>query len=483
MENQNQGPGGELFAGNESRLAMSNSEAHSAGSMSSGAGHIPEMERGIDLKGAISTNLLNMIGIGPFITIPLILVAMGGPQGMLGWILGAVISLCDGMVWAELGSAMPRSGGPYYYLREAFGSHRVGDMAGFLFLWQNMLIGPLSIASGAVGFALYARYLMPSLHGWQLPMLAALVCALNTVLLMRRIRSINTLSIIITVCVIATTAWIVVSGAFHFHASMAFDFPANAFHLTRQFSMGLGAATLIAVYDYGGYKNICMIGDEVKNPRKTIPRSILISIVLVAIIYIAMNLAILSVVPWREAAHSDAIVALFISRLYGPVGATISTVMILVATFGSVFAILLGSSRVPYVAAVDGQFFPIFAKLHPKQNYPVVAVVSMGAFSVLACVFSLTDLISMLIVVQILLQFLAQCVAVIVLRKRAIGGPEAFHMPFFPVPAIIALVGWFYIMANSGLRFIAIGLGLMIFGILAYLLRSYRGHTWPFETA
>jgi amino acid transporter len=247
--------------------------------------------------------------------------------------------------------------------------------------------------------------------------------------------------------------------------------------------VGLGAATLIAVYDYGGYNNICLIGEEVRRPRKTIPHSILISIALVAVLYLTMNISILGVIPWREAMHSDAIVAQFIERLYGPLGAKISSVLILVATFGSVFAILLGFSRVPYAAAADGHFFSIFARLHPKGDYPVVAVVSLGVLSAAACIFSLGDLISLLIVVQIMLQFMAQCIAVIVLRKRALGGPDTFRMPLFPLPALIALAGWTYIVATSGLRYIEIGLALMLLGIFAFLLRSYRVHQWPFKTA
>jgi amino acid transporter len=446
------------------------------------SGDHPTMQRGVDLKGAISANVLNMVGIGPFLTIPLALAAMGGPQAMLGWILGAIISLCDGLVWAELGSAMPHSGGPYHYLLEAFGPSSFGRLASFLFLWQIILIGPISIASGAVGFAQYAKYLVPSLHGWWLPGVAAVVCLLNTLLLLRPIRSINGLSITIAAIVLATTAWILVSGVIHFHPSMAFDFPPQAFHLSRQFYLGLGAATLIAVYDYGGYYNVCMIGEEVRNPRKTIPSSILLSILLVAVLYLTMNISILGVLPWREAMHSDAIVALFIERLYGPFGAKISSILILIAAFGSVFAILLGFSRVPYAAAADGHFFSMFAKLHAKGHYPVVAVLTMGLLSAVACILSLSNLINLLIVVQTMLQFMAQCVAVIVLRKRALGGPGSFRMPFFPLPALIALAGWTYIVCTSGLRYIGIGFALLACGIIAFLLRSYQAHQWPFKT-
>jgi amino acid transporter len=441
------------------------------------------MDRGVDLKGAISANVLNMVGVGPFLTIPLALSAMGGPQAMLGWILGALISLCDGLVWAELGSAMPQSGGPYHYLLEAFGPFSFGRLASFLFLWQVILIGPISIASGAVGFAQYAKYLVPSLQGWWLPVVAASVCLLNTLLLLRAIRSINGLSIAVAAIVLATTAWILVSGVLHFRPAMAFDFPSHAFHLSRQFFVGLGASTLIAVYDYGGYYNVCMIGEEVRNPRKTIPYSILLSILLVAVLYLTMNVSILGVVPWREAMHSDAIVALFVERLYGPLGAKISSVLILIAAFGSVFAILLGFSRVPYAAAADGHFFSLFAKLHPKGRYPVAAVLTMGLLSAVACVLPLSSLINLLIVVQTMLQFMAQCVAVIVLRKRAFGGPASFRMPFFPLPALIALAGWTYIVSTSGLRYIGIGFALLACGIIAFLLRSYQAHQWPFKTA
>lgn len=439
------------------------------------------LERGIGLRGAISTNVLMMIGIGPFLTIPLVLADMGGPQAILGWVLGAAISACDGLVWAELGSAMPRSGGPYYYLLEAFGPRKMGRLISFLFLWQAMLIGPLSIASGAVGFAQYARYLMPSLSGSQMEWMAAVVCLLNMVLLMRNIRSINLLSVVIAVIVLGTTGWIALSGMLHFHPSLAFDFPHGAFKLSTGFFAGLGSATLVAVYDYGGYYNVCLVGEEVRNPRKTIPRSILIAIAVVAVLYLLMNVSILGVVPWRTAMHSTAIVSLFIEQLYGTTGGAIVTVLILVATFGSVFAVLLGYSRIPYAAATEGRFFSIFARLHKRGQYPIVAVLVMGLLSSFACIFSLADLITTLIVVQTLLQFIGQCVAVIILHKRFRKERNCFRMPFFPIPALIALAGWSYIVVSSGWKYSLIALLLLSLGIAGFLLHSRKVREWPFK--
>src|SRR4051794_22846842 len=122
-----------------------------------------ELIRGVGLWGATALNMIDMIGVGPFITIPLIIAAMGGPQAMLGWILGALLVMCDGLVWAELGTSMPHSGGPYYYLKKIYGETRWGRLISFLFIWQLTFSAPLSIASGGIGLAQYSTYIFPSM--------------------------------------------------------------------------------------------------------------------------------------------------------------------------------------------------------------------------------------------------------------------------------------------------------------------------------
>lgn len=439
-----------------------------------------QLDRGMGLAGAMSTNILNMIGVGPFLTIPLALAAMGGPQAMLGWILGAILCLCDGMVWAELGSAMPRSGGPYHYLLQAFGPKGWGRLISFLFLWQSLLIGPISIASGAVGFGEYANFLAPHLRHRDLVMIAMALCLANTALLYRSIRSISIVSIVISTAVLGTCAWIVISGAIHFNGAIAFNFPANAFHLSRPFWFGLGSATLIAVYDYGGYNNVCMIGEEVRNPVKTIPRAVIYSIILIAILYFAMNLSIIGTVPWQQGQHSKAIVADYMQILYGRWGGMLVSGLILIASWGSVFAILLGYSRVPYAAAVDGHFFKPFARVHPTGKFPTTSLLVMGGLSAVACLYSLADLISVLIVVQTMLQFIGQCVAVVLLRRRNAAAPNVFRMPLYPLPVIIALAGWSYIVISSNPKHIAIGLAMAVAGTGIYLLQAKKKKEWPY---
>lgn len=432
------------------------------------------------LLGAVSANMLEMIGVGPFITIPILLAKMNGPQAILGWLLGALVALCDGMVWAELGAAMPGTGGPYHYLSEAYGPQRMGRLMSFLFIWQTMALAPLSIASGAVGFAQYAKFLVRNLSPLDEKLIAVVVCALITMLLYRDIRSVGRLSIIMWVVVIGTVAWITAAGVTHFDPRRVLDFPPRAFEPSRAFFFGLGGATLIAMYDYGGYNNVCFFAGEVRRPERVIPQSILISIGTVAALYLTMNVTIIGVVPWREAIRSTAIASDFIQRIYGPKAAIVVTVLILWTTFASLFAVLLGYSRVPYAAAADGRFFRPFALLHPVRNFPYVSVLVIGSLSACACFLQLDVLINGLIVIQVLIQFVAQIFAVTLIRRRRPDMVRPFRMPLYPLPSIVAFFGWLYILISSGLSYILAGLTLLTFGVAAYLWRARGSGEWPF---
>jgi amino acid transporter len=434
----------------------------------------------IGLLQAVAANALNMVGIGPFLTIPLILGAMGGPQAMLGWGLGAVIALSDGLVWAELGSAMPGSGGSYQYLREAFGPQRVGRLMSFLFLFQSIVATPLLTASGAVGFAEYAKFLFPAMTRLQGHELAVCICLLATYLLYRNIKSIGAVSMIMFAILLGTMGWIIFVGALHFNPSLAFSFPPGAFHLSNKFLTGLGAAALIAMYDYQGYFTVCLIGDEVEQPARNIPRAILIAIVLLAVCYLSMSFSVIGVVPWQEAIQSKAIVSDFIGRIQGHAAAQLSAVLIMIAAFGSVFTVLLGFTRVPYAAAVEGEFFSVFARVHPK-GFPSFSVVSMGIASAACCFFKLEDLISALLIIQILTQFMSQCVCVVLIRKYRQDIHRPFSMYLYPLPVIIALGGWTFILVSSEMRYIIAGLITVLFATVAYLLRARSRQEWPFS--
>jgi amino acid transporter len=218
-----------------------------------------------------------------------------------------------------------------------------------------------------------------------------------------------------------------------------------------------------------------------------IPRSILISTVAVAVIYLAINLSIIGVVPWRsfvpaEAhAESNFVVSVFMERLYGPRVATIFTAMILWTAFGSVFALLLGYSRVPYAAAKDGYFFKIFARLHPTKEFPHISLLVLGALSILASFVSLGMVIDALITTRILVQFIGQIGAITLLRRRAPNMPRPYRMWLYPVPSLVALLGWIFIFATTPPQVIVFGLAALALGIACFALWSWQARTWPFE--
>lgn len=470
--------------------------------------------RGITLSGATALNMIDMIGVGPFITIPLMLSAMGGPQAMLGWILGAMFAICDGLVWAELGAAMPGSGGSYRYLKEIYGPNGAGRLISFLFIWQLSFSAPLSIASGAIGLAGYAAYLWPSLevqyaaHNWSLAVpvlgtlqvgwlvsgatfLAIAIVVLAMVLLYRKITSIGWMSKVLLGGVVGTITWIIIAGLMHFNAARAFDFPAGAFTLSHNFFLGLGSAMLVATYDYWGYYNVCFLGDEIKEPARNIPRALLLSILLVGCLYVVMNVSILGVVPWREmmgSGHSNRglyVVSIFMERIYGSWAANLATGLVMWTAFASVFSLMLGYSRVPYAAALDGNYFRAFARVHPQHRFPYVSLLALGGVAALFCFLSLADVIAALVVIRITLQFLVQAIGLVVLRIRRPDLPRPFRMWFYPLPALLASVGFIYVLVyrTNSMKQIRYALVILITGIIIYLLRARRQREWPFAVA
>jgi len=471
----------------------------------------PQLIRGMGLGSATALNMLDMIGVGPFITMPLIVSAMGGPQAMLGWILGAGFAVCDGLVWAELGAAMPGSGGSYRYLKEIYGPKKLGRLISFLFIWQLSFSAPLSIASGCLGMAGYAAYFWPGLeHTYasktsivQIPglgqlqwtylvntgtLLAVGMCLLAVLLLYRRITVIGRMSKVLWVVVMGTIAWIIFAGLTHFDARRAFDFPAGAFTLSRGFFNGLGAAMLIGTYDYWGYYNVCFLGDEVKDPARNIPRALLLSILLVACLYILMNLSILAVVPWREMVATGKansglyVVSVFMQRIYGTWAAKLVTGLVMWTAFASIFSLMLGYSRVPYAAALDGNYFQAFARVHPEGRFPYISLIALGVVAAVFCFLRLADVIAALVVIRIMLQFLVQAIGVIVLRIRRPDMPRPFKMWFYPLPALIAAAGFAYILwfrpnAAKEVRYAVV---ILVIGLAIYMVRAWKRTEWPF---
>jgi amino acid transporter len=451
-----------------------------------------QLERGLGLTEATALNITFMVGIGPFVVIPLVVQAMGGPQSLVAWFLGAVLAAFDGCVWAELGAALPQAGGSYAFLREAYGPARWGRLMSFLYIWQTLFQGPLSVASGALGFADYSTYLTSKSAGAgrllgifgtrSESVIAAAVVMLAVLLLYRRIRTIGRISIILCVVVVGTILWLICGGVTHFDSRLVLTFPAGAWNWSWIFFAGLGHATVQTVYSYLGYYNVCNLGGEMKEPERNIPRAIFISILAISVLYFAMQTSILGVVPWQEAVRTKAVVSLFVERVYGPAWANLATALILITAFGSVFSATLGYSRVPYAAARDGNFFGIFARLHEKEHFPYVSLLALGAVAIVfALSLTLRDAIRSILAMRCIIQFVAQAAGLIMLRARWGAGRFPFHMWLYPLPVVAAIVGWTAIFVSTGERPMIAATAAACAGILVYLVRAKWLREWPFE--
>ncbi len=431
-----------------------------------------QLERGLGLKEATALNMIDMIGIGPFIVLPIVIQEMNGPQCMLAWVLGAVLALVDGAIWAELGAAMPAAGGSYVFLKEIYGPKSWGRLFSFLLIWQTIFQAPLVIASGSIGFSQYFTFLFPlGVVGQKI--VSGLIVIAIVILLYRKITTVGKISLFLWIGVIATIVWLIFGGATHFSPKLAFDFPKGAFNLSFLFFAGLGSATVQTIYTYLGYYNITNLGSELKEPEKNIPKSIFISIIGIAILYLAMQLSVLGVVPWREAMKSEFIVSSFVQKIYGSKAAVVATILILWIAFSSLFSATLGYSRIPYAAAVDGTFFKIFAKTHPKKNFPHVSLLVLGAIAfVFSLLFKLKDVISAILAMRIIVQFIGQAFGIILLRKKKPKEFFPFKMWLYPLPAVIAIFMWIGLFVSTGTFFAVGGVAVMSVGAVVFLIRA-----------
>ncbi len=437
----------------------------------------PRLERGLGVVQAAALNITNMVGVGPFITIPLFLMAMGGPQAMIAWVIAAILVLCDGLVWSELGAALPGSGGSYHFLRQIFGRYPWGRVIPFLFIWQFLISGTLELASGYIGALEYVKYALPRLEPallrWHVPggmsALAAAGCGIIALMLCGRIRVIGWVAVTWCVGTLVTILVVIAAGMMHFNRSLL-HMPPGAFHVNLAWVIGLGGAMRIAVYDYLGYYNICYLGDEVRQPARTIPRAIIWSVIIIAALYLTMNVCIIGVVPWQEAIKSENIAATFMERLFGRRIAIGFTGLIIWTAAASCFAMTLGYSRIPYAAAREGDFFRVFARLHPRGKYPRLSLLTISGLTALFCFLPLQQVIDAAVTVRILVQFVGQIVALHILRTMRPEVPLPFRMWLYPLPAAIALVGWIFMWATSGWVLLLAGFGVIAVGAVVFAI-------------
>jgi amino acid transporter len=444
----------------------------------------PTLERKIGPVQATAINMTQMCGIGPFVTIPAMVATIGGPEAMLGWIIGAIVALADGLIWAELGAAMPGAGGTYIYLREAF-QYRTGRLMPFLFVWSAVLFIPLIMSTGVIGLVQYLGYLIPGVTdesgNTTLGKIIGIgITLLIMVALFRKIGQIGKLTTVLFVVMLIAVLTTIVAAFTHFNSAQAFAFTPGAFGSHGTFWAGLGAGLIIAIYDYLGYNTTAYLGAEVRDPGRTIPRSIVFSILGIMSLYFLLQIGVLGSVPLDELKSATSVASTVLEQAWGSGTARAVTVLIVVAAIGSVFAGLLGGSRVPYEAARDKVFLPVFGELHPKLKLPTAGVLTMGVITMIGSLFTLTTIINAAVATLVIIQSLAQVAAIIVLRRRQPNLVRPYRQWLYPVPTIVALIGWVYIYISASWLSIGLSVCWIAIGAIAYLIYAKAEHTWPF---
>ena len=446
------------------------------------------LQRRLGLFQSTVLNMIDMVGIGPFITLPFV-IGLLGDMYLYAWIAGALLSFIDAMIWSELGAAYPLAGGSYNFLKEAYGKNGPGKMMSFLYVWQTIIQAPLVAASAAIGFAQYFVYLVP-LEIWQQKILSGAVIIFITILLYRKIENIGKLGVLLWIGVIATLGWIIFAGISHGNFLEPIRHSASSFNVNILFSFLFGQACVKTIYSYLGYYNVCHLGGEIKDPGKNIPRSMFISVAGITVLYLCMNISITNVIPWQQiqeaqqSGKNNYVISSFFEILYGSKAAVVATVMILWVALASLFAVMLGYSRVPYAAAADGAFFKIFARLHPTKNFPYISLLVLAGFAfVFSLLFRMGDIISGILAMRIMVQFIGQAAGVVLLRKRNGSNHLPYKMPLYPLPVILVIAMWLFIFYATGTTVIASFAAVFLSGVIVYTVQAKIKNNWPFKAS
>jgi basic amino acid/polyamine antiporter, APA family len=461
--------------------------------------------RGIGLWQATALNITLIVGAGVFATIPTMIGLLPGPYALLAWVAAGLLIVMDGMVWGELGAAMPRSGGSYHFLLECYGRERWGRLMGFLFIWQFMVSGPLELGSGLAAIAMFAPDLSPSFAAfdkahsitcavWSDQQLSIIVgparlfaFALGVaaiVLLYRRVTTLGRITLVVWLGLLAAVGWILIEGALRFQPNVAFDFSGSAAEPPSELGSKLGPAMMLAIYCYLGYYHICYVGDEVREPARVIPRAIFWSVGATILLFIGLHLAMLGVISWREIpAKPDGfnLPAEFMRRIYGDGGATLISALLIGSCFGSIFAGLLGYSRIPFGAAREGHFFQAFDRLHRRDRFPHRSLLLVGGLTLVWAFFDLQVVIDALITTRLLEMFCGQIIGLMLLRRNRPDISRPWKMMLYPLPCLLALGGWLYVYVSSKQLYILFGAVTLVSGVVAFLVWSWRRGTWPFR--
>jgi basic amino acid/polyamine antiporter, APA family len=397
--------------------------------------------RQLGLSAAIAVVIGESIALGIFLTPAAMAKSLGSPL-LLGlvWLGIAVMAICGAFCYSELAVRFPESGGEYVYLRAVY-----GEQTGFLYGWMSSIVMYPGVAAAlAVGSVAYIAQLVP-LTGRELALTPAAILCAFCVLNIVGTRLSGAVTSVVNILKIAILVALVGWAAFSGHAHIANLLPvAQRRPGSEPLIPAIASAVVSAFFSFGGWWEAGKIAGEVRNPRRTLPLAFLGGVSLVACIYMLISGAFLAVVPIAAVTSNTAFVAQFGAVLFGPAGARILSVCVLVCVCGGIAALSMAAPRVIYAMAAKGSFFPMFGRLHPRLQTPVHAILLQTALSLLVLAFGAFDRVLAFIIFSAVL-FLALTVSTLFRQAEPVRAwwyplaPAVFIAFCFIVDALILM--------------------------------------------
>lgn len=448
---------------------------------------IPATDR-LGLKESVAVNVAMIVGSGIFLTIPLIMKNVSAAMVPLVWLAAIGLMSADGFIWCELARRYPGSGGSYRYFLEGFGEARYGKFFAFLFIWQFLWSGPLEVATGLISMAQVLTALTPEMsdwcqaHSWHTKLFEGsartialtlgpkqlVSLAIGTIILailLQRIAFVGKVALTFTIVVIMAILWIIVVGWWN---------PASITSRAEQLSepaftaAGFSTAMTLAMYCFLGYYHVCYISDELKTPERTVPRAVVLSILVVSSMFLLLHGTMLKHFDGVTISGMQNLPAEFMRKLYGAWAALLVSALLVWSSFGSTMSAMLGYSRVPYSAARLGHFFRIFDRLHPVRQIPHVSLYFVAALTLLWTLFDLSDVIDALLAFRIIGQFAIQVVLFVYLT---VVWDKTFSLPRKLACLLVgslALTGWLFLLVATPWPLLLLAISLSLVGVVLY---------------
>ena len=434
----------------------------------------PQLLRGLGLKEAISVVIGAIIGSGIFLTPRAIAQAIPSPGIiLLVWVISGILTLFGALAYAELGAMMPRSGGQYVYLREAF-----GPLWGFLFGWTLFLVIQTgSIAAVAVAFAEYTGYFIPLSPS--LIKVVAILCILSlTAVNYIGVRIGGWVQNIFTLLKVVAIVALVVLG-FGLGGGSWTNFQplwggVNHQGLLRAF----GVAMVAALWSYDGWNNVGFVAEEIKNPQRNLPIALAFGTLAVIVIYLSANLVYMYTLPVGQIAQSQLVAADVAKKFIGPLGGAAISAAVLVSTFGTVNGFILAGPRVYYAMAKDGLFFKKIGEIHRSFRTPAFSIILQGLWASLLTLTGKFEQLFTYVIFASWIYYAMLVSGVIVLRRKYPSAPRPYKTWGYPiVPMLfVAIALWFvYNTLTSDPRDSVMGLILVLLGLPAYWYWRRKG--------